>query len=316
MSNTVNAKLYKILRTAYNEYDNIENFITSSIEQYNNTTGREFENIALNENINQIVSIDDDGNNHFYDAKLFILNTEPKVPDWIKFAKSISSETEKLDSFKNRYSSFLLFIYDNEDVFVISKGYYGHHLLSEDIDIFFGMEVLSRLIDKSSTEIRQIEDRALFGSEVGAQRYFREKYNLVYDDDFGKIYKSMLASIQEEDFTRIGIVKKRQTTKQVSILGSSSLEISSKFTYKELLSRITNIKKLLKLEGVEFNQFYLVPTKELSPIKESLNEEILAMAYSSYQFDKEVDFYHTNVFEYLKSISTKFQINKMERNLK
>ena len=307
MSNTVNAKLYKILRTAYNEYDNIENFITSSIEQYNNTTGREFENIVLNENINQIVSIDDEGNNHFYDAKLFILNTEPKVPDWIKFAKSISSETEKLDSFKNRYSSFLLFIYDNEDVFVISKGYYGHHLLSEDIDVFFGMEVLSRLIDKSSTEIRQIEDRALFGSEVGAQRYFREKYNLVYDDDFGKIYKSMLASIQEEDFTRIGIVKKRQTTKQVSILGSSSLEISSKFTYKELLSRITNIKKLLKLEGVEFNQFYLVPTKELSPIKESLNEEILAMAYSSYQFDKEVDFYHTNVFEYLKSISTKFQ---------
>lgn len=307
MSNTVNAKLYKIHSSAYQGYENIESFITFIVEQYNDKTGHDFENITLNENINQIASRDDEGNNYFYEAKLFALNTENKTPDWINFATSISPETEKLETFKNRYSSFLLFIYDDDDIFAISKGYYGHHLLNEYTDIFFGIEVLSRLIDKSSTEIRQIEDRALFGSELGAQRYFRENYNLVYDDDFGKIYKAMLASIKEEDFAKLGIVKKRETTRQVSISGSASLEVSSNFTYKELLSRITNIKKLLELPGVEFNQFYRVPNKELSIIKEGLNNEILTLAYSSYQANEEVDFYHTNIFEYLNSISTRFE---------
>jgi uncharacterized protein (TIGR04141 family) len=306
MSNTINAKLYKIQNLQYQDFETKEDFINLIVQKYNDKIGPTFENITLNENINQIVTVDNVDNNDFFDAKLFALNTVEKTPDWINFAASISPETDKLDTYKNRYSSFLLFIYDDVDIYAISKGYYGHHLLNEYIDIFFGMEVLSRLIDKSSTEIRQIEDRALFGSELGAQRYFRENYNLVYDDDFGKIYKAMLASIREEDFAKLGIVKKRESTKQVSISGSSSLDISTNFTYRELLKRITNIKKLLLTPGVEFNQFYRVPTKELTSIKDKLNTEILKMAYTNYISSEDVDFYHPQIFEYLNSMSTKF----------
>lgn len=306
MSNTVNAKLYKIQNVLYQEHESIEIFINTIVTIYIEKTGHNFENIALNENITEIISVDEEGNNYTYNAKLFALNTEEKIPDWINFATSISPETDKLNTFKNKYSSFLLFIYDYADIFAISKGYYGHHLLNEYIDIFFGMEVLSRLIDKSSTEIRQIEDRALFGSELGAQRYFRENYNLVYDDDFGKIYKAMLASIREEDFAKLGIIKKRASTKQVSISGSSSLDISTNFTYRELLTRITNIKKLLLTPGVEFNQFYRVPTKELTSIKENLNTEIIKMAYTNYTSNEDVDFYHPKIFEYINAMSTKF----------
>lgn len=168
------------------------------------------------------------------------------------------------------------------------------------------MEILSRLIDKSSTEIRQIEDRALFGSELGAQRFFRENYSLAYDDDFGKIYKSMLASIKEEDFAKLGIVKKRETTRQVSISGSSSLEISTNYDYKELLNRITKIKRLLLTNGEDFNQFYRVPQKELSLIRDNLGEEIIKMAYKKYLDSEEVDFYHPEIFEYLSSSVTEF----------
>jgi uncharacterized protein (TIGR04141 family) len=306
MSNSVNAKLYKIQNTSYNEFGSIENFIVSIVNTYNDKTGHNFESISLNENINEIITIDEEGNNYKYNAKLFALNTNEKTPDWIKFAESISPETEKLESFKNRYSSFLLFVFDDVDIFAISKGYYGHHLLNEYIDLFFGMEILSRLIDKTSTEIRQIEDRALFGSELGAQRYFRENYNLVYDDDFGKIYKAMLASIKEDDFAKLGIIKKRVSTKQITISGSSSLDISTNFTYKELLTRITNVKKLLLTPAVEFNQFYRVPNKELTPIKEILNAEILRMAFSNYNTNEDVDFYHPKIFEYLNAMSTRF----------
>lgn len=306
MSSNINAKLYRIQDTLLNEYLSNDEFISTIVQQYNDKTGHNFENIELSDNLNQIITTDDDGNNFSYEAKLYALNTEDKTPDWINFASSISPETQKLQNFKNRYSSFLLFIYDEDDVFAISKGFYGHHLLNEYIDLFFGMEILSRLIDKSSTEIRQIEDRALFGSELGAQRFFRENYSLAFDDDFGKIYKAMLASIKEEDFVKLGILKKKETTKQVSISGSSSLEISTNFNYRELLNRITKIKILLNTEGIDFNQFYRVPQKTLSIIRENLNDELIKMAYTKYLSDEEVDFYHPIIFEYLNSVTTKF----------
>lgn len=306
MSNKVNAKLYKLQDSLIPIYNGTENLINTIVELYNDKTGHDFKNIALKEDINQIITIDEEENNYSYDAKLFVLNTEEKTPDWIDFANTITQDDKDLEEFKNRYSSFLLFVYDEDSVFAISKGYYGHHLLGEHIDIFFGMEILSRLIDKSSTEIRQIEDRALFGSELGAQRFFRENYSLAYDDDFGKIYKSMLAAINEDDFIKLGIVKKRETTRQVSISGSSSLEISTNFDYKELLNRITKIKRLLLTDGVDFNQFYRVPQQELSLIRDNLGEEIIKMAYNKYLASEEVDFYHPDIFEYLSSSVTEF----------
>lgn len=306
MSDKVNAKLYKLQDNLIQIHGNSENFINSIIEIYNDKTNRIFKSINLREDLNQIVSVDDEGINYSYNAKLFVLNTEEKKPDWIDFASTIAEDNDELNKFKNRYSSFLLFVYDENNVFVISKGYYGHHLLGEYIDIFFGIEILSRLIDKSSTEIRQIEDRALFGSELGSQRFFRENYSLAYDDDFGKIYKSMLASIREEDFIKLGIVKKRDTTKQVSISGSSSLEISTNFSYRELLNRITKIKQLLLTDGVDFNHFYRVPQQELTSIRENLNEEIIKMAYSQYLSNEDVDFYHPEIFEYLSASTTQF----------
>lgn len=306
MSNKVNAKLYKLQDSLIPIYGDTENLINTIVELYNDKTGHDFKNITLREDINQIITIDDEQNNYSYNAKLFVLNTEEKKPDWIDFANTITQDETELEEFKNRYSSFLLFVYDEDSVFAISKGYYGHHLLGEHIDIFFGMEILSRLIDKSSTEIRQIEDRALFGSELGAQRFFRENYSLAYDDDFGKIYKSMLAAIKEEDFAKLGIVKKRETTRQVSISGSSSLEISTNYDYKELLNRITKIKRLLLTDGEDFNQFYRVPQKELSLIRDNLGEEIIKMAYNKYLASEEVDFYHPEIFEYLSSSVTEF----------
>lgn len=306
MSNKVNAKLYKLQDSLIPIYNGTENLINTIVELYNDKTGHDFKNIALKEDINQIITIDEEENSYSYSAKLFVLNTEEKTPDWIDFANTITQDDKELEGFKNRYSSFLLFVYDEDSVFAISKGYYGHHLLGEHIDIFFGMEILSRLIDKSSTEIRQIEDRALFGSELGAQRFFRENYSLAYDDDFGKIYKSMLAAIKEEDFAKLGIVKKRETTRQVSISGSSSLEISTNYDYKELLNRITKIKRLLLTDGEDFNQFYRVPQKELSLIRDNLGEEIIKMAYKKYLNSEEVDFYHPEIFEYLSSSVTEF----------
>lgn len=293
MAKTVNAKLYKIQDSIIQDKNDNEKLIEDIVHTYNLKTGNKFSEIELSET-------------SIWSSKLYIFTTEAKPPHWQDFLSDIVQNQEDLEKIKIQYSSFVLFIYSDNSIFVISKGYYGHFLLEEYIDTFFGLEVLSRLINKNSTEIKQIEERGLFGTEIGSQRYFRENYNLAFEDDFGKIYKTMLASIEEDDFEKLGIIQKRTSTKKLSITGSSSLEVSSNFTYEELVERIIKIQEVLETDGVEFNQFYRLPTSELNPIKDNLNEKLLSYAYNCYINNETIDFYSPNIFDYLRSTKVQF----------
>lgn len=296
MPKTVNAKLYKIQDSIVQDKNDNEKLIDEIVRTYNLKSGNTFSEIELSGN--SILS--------GFSSKLFIFTTDAKAPYWQEFLSVIVADQGDLDKIEIQYSSFVLFIYDEDSIFIISKGYYGHFLLEEYIDTFFGLEVLSRLVNKSSTEIKQIEERGLFGTELGAQRYFRENYNLAFEDDFGKIYKTMLASIEEEDFKKLGIKQKKASTKKLSITGSSSLEVSSNFNYNELVERIIKIKEVLQTDGVEFNQFYRLPSSALNPIKDDLNKNLLSYAFKCHQADEAIDFYSPNIFAYLRSIETQF----------
>ncbi|KIC63543.1 DUF6119 family protein [Chryseobacterium taiwanense] len=199
MSDTVNAKLYKIQDFIVQEKNNNEELIQEVIDNYLKTKENEFIPIGLSDSVN----FDN------WNAKLYVFTTGIKAPHWYDFLVSIVDDEEELDNVKVQNSTFVLFIYDKESIFIISKGYHGHSLLDGYIEPFFGMDVLSKLVNKNSTEIRQLEERGLFGIELGAQRFFRENYSLAFEDDFGKIYKAMLASINEDDFGKLGITKKK-----------------------------------------------------------------------------------------------------------
>jgi uncharacterized protein (TIGR04141 family) len=296
MSKTVNAKLYRIHESIIDDRDNNEELIGEIITNYHSKSGNEFIEVKL------IEELEGAG----MKAKLFVFSTKNKPAYWQEFLSGIAESQEDLEILKTQYSSFVLFLYDHEIIYATSKGYYGHFLLEEYIDEFFGLEVLSRLINKSTTEIRRIEERGVFGIEVGAMRFFRENFNLASDDDFGKIYKTMLASFDEEDFGKLGVTQKKSNIKKLLITGSGSLEISSKFSFKELINRVLKIRDLLKTEGVEFNQFYRVPSAQLNPIKNKLNDSLLQNAYKAYTDETTIDFYSPNVLDYLRSTEVQF----------
>lgn len=100
MSNKVNAKLYKLQDSLIPIYNGTENLINTIVELYNDKTGHDFKNIALKEDINQIITIDEEENSYSYNAKLFVLNTEQKTPDWINFANTITLDDKELEGFK------------------------------------------------------------------------------------------------------------------------------------------------------------------------------------------------------------------------
>lgn len=298
MSQRVNAKLYKIQDIIVENLGDSEEIIDKMIEDYRVKSGNQFKSVALN---NNLVSIG-------FTPKLYVFSTPEKNPRWIDFLSEVVADEDDLVDLEAKYSSFILFVFSQTRIYAITKGYFGRYILEELMDKFFGLEVLSRLVNKSETEIRQIEERGVFGEVLGAERYFRENYNLSYEDDFGKIYKKMLASIKEEDFEKLGIVKKRDDIRKVSVNGSSSIELSTNFDYHELLQRILKIEELLELDGVEFNQFYRLSPSELSAIRNHLNEELINMAHTSYLSGDSIDFYHPEVFEYMKSVEARFNV--------
>lgn len=298
MSNRVNAKLYKIQDLIVENVGDSEEFIDQMVDEYYNKSGHQFINVDLRRNL-----IDGE-----FQSKLFIYTMDEKKPYWLNFLMGIVDDEDDLSDLEIKYSSFILFIYNESRIYAITKGYYGRHLMDEYLDKFFGLEVLSRLVDIKVTEIRKIEERGVFGIVLGAERYFREEYNLSYEDDFGKIYRTMLASINEEYFERLGILKKREDITKVSILGSSSLEVSTNFDYNELIQRINKIEELLLTEGVKFNQFYRLSSSELNTIEENLNNELIKMAYDSYSNSEAIDFYHPDIFNYTKATLVWFDI--------
>lgn len=299
MPQRVNAKLYKIQDIVVENLGESEEIIAQMIDDYRVRSGNQFDSIALNQNL---ISND-------FTPKLYVFSTPEKNPKWIDFLSEIVVNEDELVNLEAKYSSFILFVYSETRIYAITKGYFGRYILEELMDRFFGLEVLSRLVNKSETEIRQIEERGVFGEVLGAERYFRENYNLSYEDDFGKIYKKMLASIKEKDFEKLGIVKKRDDIRKVSVNGSSSIEMSTNFDYNELLQRILKIEELLELDGVQFNQFYRLSNSELSAIRSNLNEELIKVAYDSYVSEESIDFYHPEVFEYMRSIEVRFNVD-------
>lgn len=149
MSERVNAKLYKIQDLIVEEKSDSDALIRIMLDAYSQKSGNHFIEIQLRTDLY----------NDEYNSKLFVFSTPQKIPEWYEFLTSIVLNKMGLDNLKAKYSSFILFIYDNNRIYAVTKGYHGHHLLEEYIDKFFGLEVLSRLVDKSVTEIKQIEER-------------------------------------------------------------------------------------------------------------------------------------------------------------
>ncbi len=298
MSLRVNAKLYKIQDLIVENLGDSEEFIDQMVLEYYNKSGHQFRSIELKDTIDV----------NEFQSKLFIYVTDEKKPYWLNFLNGIVDNEDDLNELEAKYSAFILFVYTDTRIYAITKGYYGRHLMDEYLDKFFGLDVLSKLVDKNVTEIRKLEERGVFGSVLGAERFFREDYNLAYEDDFGKIYRAMLASIDEEHFARLGIVKKREDTTRVSISGGSSFEVSTNFDYDELIQRISQIEELLQTAGVQFNQFYRLTAGELRAIEDNLNLELIKMAYDAYNDGNSVDFYHPDIFKYTKATIVWFDV--------
>lgn len=296
MKDKTNGKLYKININSFEGTENSGELIDRMIGIFNKGEENTFKQKSIKKNILSKSN---------FSIKLFTyVSDADKKPDWKYFIDSITEEDNS--ELMSISSSFLLFIYNKKEIYVLSRGHHGFTVINNFIENDFGLDVISCLLKENSTVIRALNERKFFGDEYLTQRNFKGEFLLNYDDNFGKIYNDIIAEIPEEDFSKLGIVKKRSNIKKVSVDVGASLEISSSFDFNELSNRIQKISNLLKetktIRRVSLNHFNKVKSSKLSKIKDKLEYKLFEKCFESIcTSNNNIDFFYKEINTYITS---------------
>lgn len=296
MKDRTNGKLYRINLNSFKNTENSGELIDRIIGIFNKGEENTFEQKSIKKSIQSKSN---------FAIKLFTyVSDADKKPDWKYFIDSITEDDNS--ELMSVSSSFLLFVFNKKEIYVLSRGYHGFTVINNFIENDFGLEVISCLVKENSTVIRALNERKFFGDEFLTQRNFKGEFLLNYDDNFGKIYNDIIAEIPEEDFSKLGIVKKRTNIKKVSVDVGASLEISSSFDFNELLNRIQKISNLLKetkaTSRVSLNHFSKVKSSMLSKIGDKLDQKLFEKCFESISTsNNNIDFFYKDINTYITS---------------
>lgn len=258
--------------------------------------------------------------NSDYTISLYINEINESAPEWIPFLGELiaESETSKLEKLKRKYPSFLLFINDSNNIFVVSKGA-GRFVFSNYLQENFGVEILERLIDETKTDIRSITERGVMGNVLSSKKYYKPDHKFNDEQSFGKFYKSIETFISKDKLkTKLGIETDRSS---LIISGENSLKISTKLGIDGIVERVNKINLLLKEpKTVHLNKFKKLAKKDLKKafstssknLQNLLEEKLLEEAYDEFNKGNYVEIYHPNVLKFLEANSINFQF---ENNL-
>lgn len=169
-------------------------------------------------------------------------------PKWAGFLENILDKNAVLVRCKNLSHSFLCFIEYEENLFALCGGA-GNFVIQPYISDDFGLEILSRLIDRDSKVIKSIQDRGVTGIVLGQMKFYRGDQRLTDEDQFGKIYKQVEAELDVPILTKIFGFNEADLRRNFSgCLAKSSFQIKKAIDFDELLRLLGRFTQILRTE--------------------------------------------------------------------
>lgn len=186
----------------------------------------------------------------------------------INFYKTIVEANQPLLNAKKQDLSTVMFIYNNDNAFAITSGF-GHNVIRNYIDTEFGLKIMSGLITEYDN-IKSISEKGIVGSIVANTRYFRNAYKLNDEDDFGKLFKEVCASLP------CNVIKDKlgfsdeDIKKNVTCTGKTSFKINKTISIEKVFEVVSHFEKILKHPTSMFNS--MVPIYNKGANKSKYNE--------------------------------------------
>jgi len=251
-----------------------------------------------------------------FELALYIHNPKVQKPSWYGLLTEISGNNPDVKRIDSKYPSFILFFFNDKEIFVITGGG-GHRPVESVLDSQFGFKVVERLIDPTKDDLRSLSQRVFLGIELASNRFFKADYVFADEDNFGKYYRGLDVFIDSEKLKNIGVYTNK---KKLLVKGELGFKIDTKISFEELLNRILKISNLLKEQPViELNPFKKLTRWELKKpfrndktFEDLLNQKLANDFFDEYLSADAKEIYHPNLMEFLKCSAICVRLNKKE----
>jgi uncharacterized protein (TIGR04141 family) len=245
-------------------------------------------------------------------------STATMPPGWRKFLSPALAKNSKLQVCVNVIHGFLCFVDGEPDIFLITGGMGAFHAIDEHVYQHFGLDVLVRIIEKSSPVIRGIGDRGVTGILLGQSRNFREDQRLSNEDAFGRIYKEVKADLQQRILVKDFRFSKESLKRIKSgCLAKTSFKINKSISFPELIHLTKAFGTLLKRDPkFALNKVNLIDKrkKQNHGLLQALNEHFVEHLYQQYKKGQpfDVDLLNKEYEKYLDASTYVFPLNDEE----
>jgi uncharacterized protein (TIGR04141 family) len=254
-----------------------------------------------------------------YPGEVKLYSSKTKFPPgWRKFLKPALAKESTLVNCMNTTHGFLCFIGNQKEIFVVTGGMGAFHAIDEHVYQHFGLDILVRIIEKSSPVIKGIGDRGVTGILLGQSRNFREDQRLSNEDTFGRIYREVKADLQQRILVKDFKFSKGSLSRIKSgCLAKTSFRINKAISFSEMIHLTQAFSNILKREPkFALNKVYLIDKRKrqnrdlLDALRASFIDVLFQQHKNGVPFD--VDLLNKDYVNYLDADTFTLELNANE----
>ncbi|CDQ27111.1 DUF6119 family protein [Halobacillus karajensis] len=287
------------------------------VEKYNQNEAERNNNVEYKE---QDI-IENTGLKHIEEIKIYVA-PHRTIPKWKDTLMNLIENTG-VDDIKNINYSFLFFIKINDSIFAITGGK-GHLVINEHKNYFFGLDILSKIMEPNDNIIKSTGDRALHGNRFSGIQQFNNFVNLRSEDSISSYFRQINTHLDKKIIFKEFGIDINNGRDGVNFLARDSIKLGKSLTLNELDLFVLNIDRLVNKEDTKslINKFTEINNQDIiySELNERLESDLMNLIKNkkidsnisllrSTQFDLECDYY------ILKNRSHKRSLHESESQL-
>lgn len=225
-------------------------------------TTEEMVNFLLDENKDyriQTLKKDSEIDVRGYKTKIAYRPSHPKPTRWRDFfVKILDINSSMLKSTKQE-ESFMAFIYNDKNIYSVTGGV-AFHRIESYLDSLFGIKILSGLIDRNSKKIKGVSERSVSKSVMATTKMFRVDYSISEDEEFGKIYKEIIAQLDSKILEeKLGF--KKDEIRKVQCIARTYFKITKSISIQEVYKFIDKIDKIMEQDINNLNKVNILNSR-------------------------------------------------------
>lgn len=187
-----------------------------------------------------------------FKTKIAYKPTPPTDTTWRNFFFEVLDKDSAMLKSKKQEESFMVFIYNENNIYSITGGF-AFHKIESYLDSLFGIKILSGLINRNSKTIKGVSERNVSKSIMATTKMFRVDYSISQDEDFGKIYKEIVAQLDSEILEeKLGF--KKDEIKKVQCIAKTYFKITKSINIEKVYEIIEKIDNIMSQDIEDLNK--------------------------------------------------------------